>query len=374
MHTGEMIQVGLAWRLVGAPSISDLPEGSLSENGGGQALDPVRKKLMDDLMALEKHAPTTPVAPGKYAAVVDYNVKRVALLEQLYSKTTDQAEKETWLRQILDNLCTGHQANEGDNTLLQRLGQYKAQLAKAAPGSNMAACAHYRELWARFAFDLYNPTNAVKTQQAWTDELAKFVAAYPRAEDAPDALRQLAMNSEFGPKEKQDEARKYYGLIVSNFPDHPLTPMAKGAVKRLELNGKHLELTGPTLQGASFDLAKVKGKVVAVYYWSGNIKACVGDFAMLKQMQSTYGAKGFEVVTVNLDETQAEANRFLTANPLTGTHLFLATEQAKGLDSPLAVQYGIVGLPTVFLVGKDGRVIDRSVQVNELEEALKKAL
>jgi len=373
LHTGEMILVGQAWRLIGAPSISDVDGGSeiiASRNG----TDPALKKLMDDLMALEKNAPSTPAAPGKYPPVVDYNMKRVALLEQIYTKTTDPAEKETWLRQILDNLCTAHQANEGDNTLLARLVQYKTQLVQSAGGSNIAAYAHYREMWARYAFELYHPRDPVKTQRDWTEELAKFVAAYPRAEDAPDALRQLAMNSEFGPKEKQDEAKKYYGLIVSNFPDHPLAAMAKGAKKRLELDGKPMELTGPTLQGASFDVAKLKGKVVAVYYWAGTIKACVGEFAMLKQMHAAFAAKGFEIVTVNLDETQAEATRFLAGNPLPGTHLFQATDQAKGLDSPLATQYGIVALPTVILVGKDGRVIDRSIQVNELEEAVKKAL
>jgi hypothetical protein len=374
LHTGEMIQVGHAWRLTGLPSIGDIDPVSPDPVASKGTTDPAVKKLMDDLMALEKNAPTSPNAPGKFPPVVDYNVKRIALLEEIYSKTTDVAEKESWMRQILDNLCNAHQANEGSDALLNRLTQYKTSLVKSAPSSNIAAYAHYREMWAKYAFELYHPKDAAKTQRDWMDELAKFVAAYPKAEDAPDALRQLAMNCEFGPKEKQDEAKKYYGLIVSNFADHPLAAFAKGAARRLDSKGKAMELAAPTLQGSTFDIAKSKGKVVAVYYWSSSVKATVGDFAMLKNLQSTYGAKGFEVVTVNLDETPAEAKTFLATNSLTAAHLFLATEQAKGLDSPLAVHYGIVGLPTIFLVGKDGRVIDHTVQVNELEEAVKKAL
>jgi len=376
LHTGEMLLVGQAWRLTGTPSISDVdpgenPEGS-SRTG---AVDEVQKKLMDSLMELDKLAPPPPATPGKYPPVVDYNTRRVALLEKIYERATDPKEKETWLRQILDNLCTGHQANEGKTELLARLRQYKTELAKAAPGSNITGYAHYREMWARYAFELYAQKDPAKTQREWTDELAKFVAAYPKAEDAPDALRQLAMNSEFGPKEKQEEAKNYYGLIVKNFPDHPLTPMARGAIKRLELNGKPMELTGPTVQGKSFDIASLKGKVVAVYYWaSSGSKASIGDFAMLKQMQAAHGAKGFEIVTVNLDDTLSAATTFLASNPLPGTHLFQATDQARGLDSPLAIHYGIVGIPTIILVGKDGKVIDRSIQINELEEAVKKAL
>jgi thiol-disulfide isomerase/thioredoxin len=373
LHTGEMFQVGSAWRITDVPGVTDVIDAIDPPVGGGKEIkdmDPAFKKLMDDLMALDKNPPASPPTPGKYPAVVDYNLKRVALLEQIVAKDKD---KDGWLRQILDNLCTAHQANEGDNALLTRLQQYKNQIVASAPGSSLAGYAHYREMWARFALPLFKGNDVVKTQREWTEELQNFVTAYPKADDAPDALRQLAMNSEYSGKDKQEEAKKYYNLLATNHPDHLLAPMARGAVKRLDLNGKPLELSGPTLQGGSFDIATYSKKVVVVYYWASNCKICVGDFAVLKQLKTTFGAN-LEIVTVNLDETAAAANQFLSANPLPATHLFQATDQARGMESPLAVQYGIVGLPTMMLVGKDGRVIDRAIQVNELEEAVRKAL
>jgi hypothetical protein len=33
-----------------------------------------------------------------------------------------------------------------------------------------------------------------------------------------------------------------------------------------------------------------------------------------------------------------------------------------------------IGLPTLFLVGKDGNVISRTIQVNDLEDAVQKGL
>ena len=41
-------------------------------------------------------------------------------------------------------------------------------------------------MWARYSFALADGSD-LKTMREWTDELAKFVAAYPKAEDAPDA-------------------------------------------------------------------------------------------------------------------------------------------------------------------------------------------
>ncbi len=45
-----------------------------------------------------------------------------------------------------------------------------------------------------------------------------------------------------------------------------------------------------------------------------------------------------------------------------------------GLDSPLATYYGINAMPHLFLVGKDGKVINRTLQVGDLEIELRKAL
>ena len=45
-----------------------------------------------------------------------------------------------------------------------------------------------------------------------------------------------------------------------------------------------------------------------------------------------------------------------------------------GLESPLATQYGVMVLPNLFLVGKDGKVISRSVQTGTVEDELKKLL
>jgi thiol-disulfide isomerase/thioredoxin len=212
----------------------------------------------------------------------------------------------------------------------------------------------------------------VKVQKEWNEELAKFVQAYPKAEDTADALIQLGMNAEFSGKE--DDAKGYYSALVTNFPEHLLMARAKGALARLNLNGQTMQLAGPTLQGAAFDVSKLQGKVVVVYYWASYCKVCVGDFAQLKQIHTALAAKGMELVTVNLDERAKDATDYLHNTPLPGTHLFQAQAEQSGLNSPLATQYGIMGLPTMFLVGKDGRVINRSIQINELEDAIKKAL
>jgi hypothetical protein len=61
---------------------------------------------------------------------------------------------------------------------------------------------------------------------------------------------------------------------------------------------------------------------------------------------------------------------FLRGTPAPGLQLF----KEGGLDSPLAREYGIMALPNLFLVGKDGKVVSRTVQVNNLEDEVRKLL
>jgi RNA polymerase sigma factor (sigma-70 family) len=226
----------------------------------------------------------------------------------------------------------------------------------------------FREMNAGYAAELgERDANLEKVQEAWLERLAEFVQTYPQAEDAPEALLQLGMLSEF--LNREIEARKWYRQLAANFPDRPAARKALGAIRRLELDGKVLELSGPTLAGGRYDISQARGKVVVVYYWASWNQQCVGDVARLKRLLDA-NAGTLELVTVNLDTTASEATDFLRRAPAPGTHL----HQDGGLDSPPALQYGIVDLPTLFLVGKDGKVVSRTAQVNTLEDALKRQL
>jgi hypothetical protein len=117
----------------------------------------------------------------------------------------------------------------------------------------------------------------------------------------------------------------------------------------------------------------VRNRVVVVYYWaSWNRERCIGDFATLKSLQENYGSKGLALVCVNLDNTAEVATNFLRQYPLPeAAQLF----QPGGLESPLATQYGVMVLPNLFLVDKDGKVISRTIQqVSSLDEELRKHL
>lgn len=368
LQTGEIIQIGRAtWRLVDAPTPGDVPVPPDPETA--KATNPELQKILEQVSDLDAKAP----APEAKAETVRYNQQRVILVKQALARITDAKDRETWTKQLADNLSTLAQAGDADGR--QQLVALKDEITKGMPGTNLAGYLTYRVLWTDYAPKLAKGGDeAQKVQKEWMGELAKFVVDYPKADDTPDALHQLAVGSEFAGKD--DEARRLYQQLASNFPDNALAAKALGAVKRLELVGKPMDLTGTTTTGATFDLKSMTGKVVVVYYWASYCEVCTGDFARIKQMLSTHGPKGMELVTVNLDDRPEEAAKYLQNTPMPGAHLVQppASGQAAGLTGPLALQYGINGLPSMFLIGKDGKVISTKMQINDLEEAVKKAL
>ena len=329
LQTGEMVLVGRAWRLTDAPAA-----GSRQDAGpqtGGIAIDADIKPLVEQLQAVDKNAPKT----GDPAEVSKYNLARATVLEQIVAKAKPD-QREQWLRQVADCLSAAAQSSAaGDTAAYQRLVALRDGVARDPGLAKLAGYVTYREMTAEYALKMGDPAKSAKlveVQEAWLERLRKFASDYPAAEDAPDALLQLGMVSEF--LSKETDAKNWYALLVKNYADHPLAAKARGAARRLDLEGKSLELAGPVLGSeAPFDVARLRGKVVAVYYWASWNGQCVGDFAKMKSLLNAYAPKGLELVTVNLDNSSGEAVKYLQANPTPGTHLF---QQPGGLDSPRA--------------------------------------
>ncbi len=370
LQTGEMVQVGYAWRLVDAPT-PGAPVEVTGDAAPAQGATPVEDKemqaMLDQLKQLDDGMGKT--ATGG-AEAVRYNLARADLLEKIVLKAKAD-QRDPWIRQDADCLSTAAQNSPPtDKTAYRRLVALEQQLVSAMPGSALTGYVVFREISADFASRAASKdTKFDELQTWWIKKLSDFVQTYGKCEDAADALSQLGMVSELMGKET--EAKNWYQKLARDFSDKPAAQKALGAIRRLESEGKPFELSAPTLDGGNFDITQLKGKYVAVYYWASWNGQCVGDFAKLKLLLDTYGKEGLELVCVNLDSNKDDATTFLKRSPVPGTHLY----KEGGVDSsPLAAQYGIMVLPNLFLIDKEGKVSSRTVQVSNLEEELKKQL
>src|SRR5438445_3231457 len=326
---------------------------------------------MEELGKLDGNPPRISDQPGPNAEVVRYNFARADILQRIVAKAKPE-ERDQWLRQEADCFSAAVLSGpEGDRTGYDRLLDLEKQVAKDQAGSQVAAYITFREMQADFALRPGKSTESAKSQEQLLQRLAKFVEDYPQGEDTPDALMQLGMVSELMGRET--EAKNWYKQLIKNHPDKKaFVSKAEGALRRFELEGKALQLTGSSITGSHFDIGSLHGKVVVVYYWDSSNQQSIGDFARMKELLLVYGdesraqSKRLEIVCINLDSSPPVAGSSLSTGP--GIQLF----QPGGLESSLANQYGIVVLPTMFLVGPDGKVVSRNVQIATVEEEIKK--
>jgi peroxiredoxin len=376
IHTGEMIQVGMAWRIVDVPSEKDGSE-QPNPNKIVAAGNPQLQKLLNALSILDMTPPPSMPILAKDARVRDYYSKRIDLVRQIIPLDKD-SEVESWYKQIFDNM-TALAQNNGDDATMTMLTQMKDGAAASTKlGPNVAAYGAYREMWTRYAVGMArtpdtNTKEITKLQDKWLDDLSDFVKRYPSADDTADSLGQLAVGCEFGGK--IEEAKRWYTQLFDNYPKHQMAQRAHGSVDRLNLVGSPMKLTAPLLNdsGKTFNVADLKGKVVIVHYWSSAASTYENDFAILKRIMEQNGAKNnVELVCISLDEDAAKARQAIAKAGIPGIHLFLSNNNANGLNSPLATQYGIHILPTIFVVDRKGVVRANAVQIGDIDTELKK--
>ena len=117
------------------------------------------------------------------------------------------------------------------------------------------------------------------------------------------------------------------------------------------------ELQGP--QGA-VQLTAYRGKVVYVDFWASWCGPCRQSFPWMNQMQAKYGARGLQIIGVNLDASSADATQFLAGTPAQ----FAIAYDPQGA-TPRG--YSIKGMPSSVLIGPDGKVLSEHAGFREAD-------
>jgi len=376
---GTMIQVSGGWRVVDLPgnllesqtanlapgyffqqSMARQPEAVASESG----LNETVQKLIRDLERVDKAIETAsgPDQLGKLHAT------RADVLEQLGENAATAEDRGTWIRQYADSVGAAVQSG-GYPDGVERLQKLSEKLEKDSAASDLAAYAKYRFLSADYGRSLAQPSaDYPKIQEKWLANLRQFVKDYPSSEDAAEAMLQLAVGEEFAGK--AEEAIAWYEKIINSFSSSPMAKKATGAKRRLESVGKSIDLNGPTLDGKTVSLSAYQGRTVLIHYWATWCEPCKQDMVLLKALLAKYAKQGFTLIGVNLDSDREPALAYLRSNPLPWPQLY----EPGGLDSRLAMDLGVFTLPTMILIDKQGRVLNRNIHAGELDEELGKRL
>lgn len=167
-----------------------------------------------------------------------------------------------------------------------------------------------------------------------------------------------------------DRAKKYMTLFLQASDENIVRwgKALQGEFRFFELPGKPIQLAGKLLDGTEFSYEPYKGKVVLVDFWATWCGPCVGEIPNVKKMYDAYHDKGFEVVGISCDRDKQRLEDFIKDREIPWAQMLDSDTSVE--DVSLSTYYGVRGIPTMILVGKDGCVLSTKARGEALNKAL----
>ena len=114
------------------------------------------------------------------------------------------------------------------------------------------------------------------------------------------------------------------------------------------------DFTLPDLDGNQVSLHAYKGKLIFLNFWATWCIPCREEMPVMEQLHRTFQPQGLAILAVDLKESPDKVKAFFDQHRLSYTAL---------LDASGSVfrDYQVMGLPTTYLIGRDGTLLARGV-------------
>lgn len=145
---------------------------------------------------------------------------------------------------------------------------------------------------------------------------------------------------------------------------------AQGPLSGLDVGNVPPNFEAVTTAGETVRLSDLKGQVVLVNFWATWCGPCRVEMPEFEKAFQSYRDQGFTILAVNNRENTAQIESF--TNELGVSFPLLLDEQGE-----IQELFGVISYPTTFLIGRDGRIVERPigpVTAEQLETMVKQAL
>lgn len=126
------------------------------------------------------------------------------------------------------------------------------------------------------------------------------------------------------------------------------------------------DFTLPALAGDGdmITLSALRGQVVYVDFWASWCLPCIRSLPEISTLYDQYRDQGFEVIAITIDNPLEDATEFLEDLDTPLDYRIAADADADVMDA-----YGVRGMPTSFLVDRDGiiRMIHEGYRDGDLQ-------
>jgi len=161
-------------------------------------------------------------------------------------------------------------------------------------------------------------------------------------------------------------------MIAVGAPASAERPALTALIKPLELvvyrpGTTPPHFAGPTLDARPLSMTALRGKVVIMNFWASWCRACRPEMPVLERLHREYAARGLAIVGINVGEDADAMRRY-------AKEVGLSFPLVHDPDGKIFALYGVIGLPTTFVIGRDGRAVGFAVGSRKWASAPARAL
>lgn len=126
------------------------------------------------------------------------------------------------------------------------------------------------------------------------------------------------------------------------------------------------DFTQTDTTGSAFSLRSLKGNYVLIEFWASWCKPCRQQNPALVTVYNQFKDKKFKIVGVSLDENKTSWMNAIHADNLAWNHV----SDLKGWENGVAQLYGIIAVPSNFLIDPDNKIIAININPETLAKKL----
>jgi thiol-disulfide isomerase/thioredoxin len=148
-------------------------------------------------------------------------------------------------------------------------------------------------------------------------------------------------------------------------------PLELKEYKNVKVNDPAPTFSALTLDGKPVKLADLRGKFVVLDFWATWCGPCIADMPNIAKLHDKYKTDPkVAIVGISLDDKMDEPTRFTRNRSMPWPQWY------GGASAPMSAytEFGIHGIPSVWIISPDGKVLARDLHGEEAATALEKAM
>jgi peroxiredoxin len=133
-------------------------------------------------------------------------------------------------------------------------------------------------------------------------------------------------------------------------------------LESLNIGQEAPDFKAQTIEGEDLSLSDLRGQFVLLEFWATWCGPCLPEIPHLKTMQEKYQDSDFKIVGISLDRDKDTLRNFLEEREMEWAQIFVD----EGWEGDIARQYNVSGIPRMYFIDPEGRIIARDLRGEEM--------